>query len=122
MLKGLGCFKFSLCGFSVVALCHGKEDGKDFYAFVAIEPQNYRYFKKRYMPGAMSSFKAFGYELVRGWGTEPPQAVKDNLLVKYGVEFGISETFLNHLAANIEPESTPVGRSYSSMIASAQMS
>lgn len=120
-MKGLGCFKFSTCGFSIVVLCHGKESNRDFYAFVAIEPQNYRYFKRRYLPGELASFKNYGYELVRGWGTEPPQGVKENLLAKYGVEFGISENFLNHLMANIEPETIPLGRSYAGLMTMTQM-
>ncbi len=119
MMKGLGCFKFSLSGFSIVALCQGKENDRDFYSFVAIEPQNYPYFKKRYRPGEMSNFKSFGYELVRGWGTEPSQAVTNTLLSKYGVEFGISENFLNHLASNIDAALHTRSPAYSSVFASA---
>lgn len=112
MSKGLGCFKFSSYGFCVVALCHGRDNGQDFYAFIAIEPQNYRYFKKRYRPGEAASFSAYGFELLRGWGTEPPQAVTEHIRVKHGVEFGISEHFLNRLISNIEPVAGPLGRDY----------
>jgi hypothetical protein len=112
MLKGLGCFKFSTLGFSVVTLCHGKDNGQDFYAFVAIEPQNFRYFKKRYIAGESANFAAYGFELLRGWGTEPPQAVVDMLLAKHGVEFGVSEHFLNRMISNIEPVAMPLGRGY----------
>ncbi len=112
MLTGLGCFKFSPSGFCVVALCHGRDNGRDFYAFIAIEPQNYRYFKNRYRPGELSSFNAYGYELVRGWGTEPPQAVREYMLVKHGVEFGVSENFLNRVAANLEPVAAPLDREF----------
>lgn len=112
MLKGLGCFKFATSGFCVVELCHGVEQGRDFYAFIAIEPQNYRYFKSRYRPGEQSHFSNYGYELVRGWGVEPPQAIKDYMLVKHGVEFGVSENFLNRMIANVEPVAAPLGREY----------
>jgi hypothetical protein len=112
MLKGLGCFKFSTQGFSVVTLCHGKDNGQDFYAFVAIEPQNFRYFKRRYVPGEASSFSAYGFELLRGWGTEPQPAVVDHLSTRHGVEFGVSENFLNRMIANIEPVPMPLGREY----------
>ncbi len=112
MLKGLGCFKFSAHGFSIVALCHGKDQGRDFHAFVAIEPQNYRQFKKRYIPGEGASFSAYGFELLRGWGAEPSQATVDYLLVKHGIEFGVSENFINRVISNIEPVATPLGREY----------
>jgi hypothetical protein len=112
MLKGLGCFKFSTNGFSIVTLCHGKDNGKDFYAFVAIEPQNFRTFKKRYVPGEASNFAAYGFELLRGWGSEPSEAMMDYLLAKHGIEFGISENFINRVIANIDPVPTPLGREY----------
>ena len=112
MMKGLGCFKFSPVGFCIVTLCHGKEEGRDFYAFIAIEPQNFRYFKKRYRPGEMSSFKTFGYELVRGWGTEPDLSVITHLSSRYGIEFSISENFINQMIENMEPIASPLGREY----------
>ncbi len=112
MLKGLGCFKFSTYGFSIVTLCHGKDGGRDFYAFIAIEPQNFRLFKKRYVPGQASSFSAYGFELLRGWGSEPPKAVVDHLLNKHGVEFGVSDNFISRVIANIEPVASPLGREY----------
>ena len=121
MLKGLGCFKFSPSGFCVVTLCHGQDDGRDFYAFIAIEPQNYRYFKKRYRPGETASFSTYGFELVRGWGTEPPQTIRDYLLEKHGVEFGISEHFLNRLIDTLEPVAAPLGREYFTRLASAHI-
>jgi hypothetical protein len=112
MLKGLGCFKFSTSGFCIVELCHGNDSGRDFYVFIAIEPQNYRYFKSRYRPGEHFNFNAFGYELVRGWGKEPPEAIKEYMLVKHGVEFGISDNFLNRMIANVEPTPMPLGREF----------
>lgn len=112
MLKGLGCFKFSSNGFSIVQLVHGKDQGRDFHAFVAIEPQNYRFFKKRYVPGEASSFTAYGFELLRGWGEEPSPNVVDHLLNKHGVEFGVSDNFINRVIANIDPVPTPLGRGY----------
>lgn len=112
MLQGLGCFKFSTYGFCVVRLCQGKTDGKDFFAFVAIEPQNYRYFVKRYRDGELSNFAPYGFELLRGWGTEPPEAVTDYIRNKHGVEFGVSESFLNRMIANIDPAAKPLDREY----------
>jgi hypothetical protein len=112
MLKGLGCFKFSSNGFSIVALCHGKDQGRDFHAFIAIEPYNYRHFKKRYVAGESSNFSGYGFELLRGWGKEPTQATLDFLLSKHGVEFGISEDLLNRMVSNINPVAMPLGREY----------
>ncbi len=112
IMKGLGCFKFSLAGFSIVVLCHGRRDDRDFFAFVAIEPGNYHHFKKRYRAGEFSDFKAYGYELIRGWGTEPSQSVRDTLRSKYGVEFGVSENFLNQLTANIPQERAALRESH----------
>lgn len=117
MLTGLGCFKFSTSGFCVVTLCHGQDQGRDFYAFIAIEPQNFRYFKNRYRPGEDASFNQYGYELVRGWGTEPPAAIREYMLIKHGVEFGVSENFLNRMIANIEPVAAPLGREFFSNLA-----
>jgi hypothetical protein len=122
MLKGLGCFKFSPSGFCVVTLCHGKENGKDFFAFIAIEPQNYRYFQKRYRAGEAATFKPYGFELMRGSGLEPPTAVMDYLRKKHGVEFGVSEDFLNRLITNIDPVASPLGREYYTNLASASNS
>ena len=119
MLKGLGCFKFSTYGFCVVRLCRGKSNGRDFYAFIAIEPQNYRYFLKRYRDGELSSFTPFGFELVRGWGTEPPEAIMEYVRQKHGVEFGVSDNFLNRMIANIEPAPKPLDREYYIGLASA---
>lgn len=122
MLTGLGCFKFATSGFCIVALCQGRDDsGRDFYAFIAIEPQNYRYFKSRYRPGESASFNAYGYELVRGWGAEPPQAIREYMLVKHGVEFGVSENFLNQMIANVEPVPAPLGREFFANMAAAQL-
>ena len=112
MLTGLGCFKFSTSGFCVVTLCHGQENGRDFYAFIAIEPQNYRLFKSRYRPGEMPSFTSYGYELIRGWGVEPPQAIREYMLVKHGVEFGLSDNFLNRMISTVEPVPAPLGREF----------
>ena len=100
MLKGLGCFRYSRHGFCVVTLCHGQTDGRDFYAFVAIEPQNYSHFCRRYQAGQAANFHAYGLELLRGWGQEPPQEVLDHIKRKHGVEFGISEHFLSRLMDN----------------------
>jgi hypothetical protein len=121
MLKGLGCFKFATNGFCIVTLCHGKENGQDFYAFIAIEPHNYRYFQKRYRAGEASSFATYGFELVRGWGTEPPANITQYLLEKHGVEFGVSDQFLNRMIENLDPVVGPLGREYFANLAAAQM-
>lgn len=100
MLKGLGCFGYARHGFCIVTLCRGKTNERDFYAFVAIEPQNYGFFKKRYKDGESSSFSAYGFELLRGWGAEPPAEVLEHMKLKHGIEFGLSEMFLNRLIQN----------------------
>ncbi len=48
MIEGICRFESAQCGFCIVSLCQGKLDENDFYAFVAIEPQDYSYFKKHY--------------------------------------------------------------------------
>ena len=113
MFKGLGCFKFAPHGFCIVALCRGKLNDRDFYAFVAIEPQNYAYFKKRYREGELSNFNAFGFELFRGWGTTPSEPVIEHVRLKHGIEFGVSENFLDQIAANNSAlAAVPVSRSW----------
>jgi hypothetical protein len=112
MQKGLGCFKFSASGLCVVEVCHGKNNGEDFYAIVAIEPQNYRYFKRRYRPGEAMNFRAFGYELIRGPGLEPAPHIIEKLKKVHGVEFGVSEDFLARMIANIDPKPMPLTRDY----------
>jgi hypothetical protein len=118
MLKGLGCFKFSPSGFCIVAVCHGREQGQDFYAVVAIDPENYKYFKKRYVPGEMSSFRTFGHELVRGWGTEPDQAVLDQLAKRHEIGFGVSDSFLTQFATNMESVMSPMRNRPSAFVSS----
>jgi hypothetical protein len=112
MSKGLGCFRFSSLGFCVVEVCHGQENGRDFFVILAIEPQSYRYFKKRYQPGETSNFAGLGYELIRGWGKAPSEDVMEKLAVKHGVEFGVSDNFLNRLIGNFDPLPMPLARLY----------
>jgi hypothetical protein len=112
MKKGLGCFKFSASGFCVVEVCHGRQNDEDFYTVLAIEPENYRYFKKRYRPGESLNLRAFGYELVRGPGKEPAPHIIEKLEKVHGIEFGVSESFLNRMIANLEPKSMPLTRDY----------
>jgi hypothetical protein len=118
MLKGLGCFKFSASGFCIVTVCHGKEQGQDFYAVVAIEPENYKYFKKRYAQVVLSSFRNVGHELVRGWGTQPDQAVLDHLAARHEIGFGVSESFLTQFAANMESVMSPLRSRPSAFVSS----
>lgn len=120
MLKGLGCFRFASNGFCIVVLCHGKEQGRDFYAFIAIEPHNYRYFQKRYRPGEDSTFTAYGFELARGWGKEPPETMTRYMLERHGVEFGVSDHFLSRVIDNLAPVAAPLGRQYFANLAAAQ--
>lgn len=102
MLEGLGCFNFSPSGFCTVAVVTGKENGEDFFAVIAIEPENYKYFKKNYRPGERSSFRTFGHELARGWGERPDQALLDHLAEKYDIGFGVPQGFLSNFAAKLE--------------------
>jgi hypothetical protein len=80
-------------GFKIVKFCCGQMrgffDDKTFYAFVAIEPQNFEYFEKRYEPYKFSDFTVFGEELLRGWGEEPPQDILEHLKRKHDIQFGI---------------------------------
>jgi hypothetical protein len=87
MLEGIGRFGDSRYGFCIIQLCHGKADNRDFYAFVAIEPQNYPFFKKNYRPGVGTNFAAYGRELLRGWGLTPPQDIIDHVSRKHNVDF-----------------------------------
>lgn len=97
MLEGIGRFDHARYGYCIVPLCQGKIQNKDFYAFVAIEPHNYPYFKKHYRQGIASSFDAYGKELLRGWGTMPPEDILDHISRKYNVEFGVDRPFVEHL-------------------------
>ena len=112
MLKGLGCFKHARNGLCVVTLCKGRDHERDFYAFVAIEPQNYGYFKKRYRPGEAQNFSVYGFELMRGWGDAPPQEIIDHIESKHGIEFNVSEHFLDRLANNANAMAAPLSRDW----------
>ena len=112
MLKGLGCFKFAATGFCVVALCHGQESGRDFHAFVAIEPHHFRLFLNRYRAGEMSDFSAYGHELARSWGREPSPAIREYVQVRHGVSFDISEEFFGRMITVLEPQSSPLAQAY----------
>ncbi len=85
-------------GFKIVTFCHGLIGDKPFYAFVAVEPQNFGYFENHYIEDCYSDFSAFGKELLRGWGKTPPESIIDHIKIKHGVEFGVDPAYLLHLA------------------------
>jgi hypothetical protein len=97
MLEGIGRFPHARHGFCVVTLCHGKQDGNLFFAFVAIEPHNYSYFKKSYKRNVASNFSAFGLELLRGQGKQPEPDVVDFVRHKYNIEFNVDRRFIQRL-------------------------
>ncbi len=96
--KGLARFDEARFGFRIVRLCRGRAEGRDFYAFLAIEPHNLEYFERHYQDGLLADFSAFGTELLRGWGEAPPAAIIDHVRDKYGVEFGVDEAYVAMLA------------------------
>ena len=85
-------------GFKIVTFCHGLESGKPFYAFVAVEPQNFGYFKNHYIKDCYSDFSAFGKETLRGWGKTPPDDIIQHIKLKHDVEFGVDPAYVLHLA------------------------
>ncbi len=94
-------------GFKIIKFCQGRSKadfsnpeygGREFYAFVAIEPQNLDYFEEHYRPLSCSDFSAFGDELLRGWGTIPPEDVVRYLAFKHNIEFGIDPAYAAHLS------------------------
>ncbi len=99
MLQGIGRFANARHGFCVVSLCQGKEGGSDFFAFIAIEPHNYNYFRKIYEKGVATDFSAFGQELLRGPGLAPSQDIIDYVRNKYDIEFNIDRRFMERLIA-----------------------
>ncbi len=101
MVEGIGRFDGTQYGFCIVSLCQGKLGDRDFYAFVAVEPQNYPYFKKHYQAqkGRASNFGAYGKELLRGWGCKPPEDVVHHVSRKYDVEFDTQPEFVERLVA-----------------------
>lgn len=99
MLEGIGRFAHARHGFCVVSLCQGKESDQDFFAFVAIEPHNYRYFRKNYERGIAPDFTVFGRELLRGTGTSPSLEVIEYIRNKYGIEFNVDKRFIERLVA-----------------------
>lgn len=98
MGEGLARFDGARFGFRIVRLCRGYAEGKDFYAFVAIEPHNLAYFRQHYQDGVLSDFSVFGVELLRGWGEAPPQAIIDHVQNKYGIEFDVDGAYIESLA------------------------
>jgi hypothetical protein len=101
MIKGVGRFDGTRYGYCIVTLCKGKAEEKDFYAFVAIEPQNYPYFQQRYpeIEGRESDFRPYGKELLRGWGTAPPDDIFEHVSNKYSIEFDVRPEFVERLVA-----------------------
>jgi hypothetical protein len=88
MLEGIGHFDHARYGFCIVHLCHGKLEGRDFFAFVAIEPQNYLFFKKHYRAGINTTgFEAYGRELLRGWGEMPHGDIIKHVSRKHKIDF-----------------------------------
>lgn len=99
MLKAIGRFAEAQFGFCVVVLCHGRLEEQDFFAFVAIEPQNIPHFETHYQPGEHAHFKPFGRELLRGWGAGPSDEITDYVALKYNLEFDVEPDFLQRLIA-----------------------
>ena len=85
-------------GFKLIKFCHGLTDDKPFYAFVAVEPQNFAYFENHYIEDCYSNFSVFGQEILRGWGRTPPSDIIDYIKLKHGIEFGVDKAYLLHLA------------------------
>ena len=108
MLEGIGRFAHARYGFCIVTLCQGKIQDKSFYSFVAVEPQNYSYFRKNYKKGDASHFDAYGQELLRGWGDAPPEDIIEYLRTRHGVEFDVSKQFLERLLAQINTSPFPL--------------
>ena len=102
-------------GFTIVKYCKGVLDGRAFYAFIAIEPQNFPYVTRNYQPFKFSDFSAFGKELLRGWGENPPEDILNFIQYKHNIEFGINPAYLLHLAGLTHAEKTE-GRSRPSTI------
>jgi hypothetical protein len=88
MLEGIGHFDHSRYGFCIIHLCQGKTEGRDFYAFIAIEPQNYMFFKTHYRAGVITTgFEAYGRELLRGWGAAPSKDIIEHVSFKHRIDF-----------------------------------
>ena len=94
-------------GFKIIKFCQGRSKAdfshpefseREFYAFIAIEPQNLQYFEKHYKPLHYSDFSAFGEELLRGWGTMPQEDIVKYLSFKHNIEFNIDPAYAKHLS------------------------
>ncbi len=85
-------------GFKIIVFCHGITEDRPFYAFVAVEPQNFEYFENHYIEDCYSDFFAFGKELLRGWGETPPHDIIQHISFKHGIEFGVDPAYILHLA------------------------
>ncbi len=99
MLEGIGRFAHTRHGLCVVSLCQGKENNENFFAFIAIEPHNYGYFKKTYQKGMANDFTVFGHELLRGPGIFPSDDVIEYVCSKYHIEFNVDRRFMERLVA-----------------------
>lgn len=99
MLEGIGRFDHASHGFCMVPVCQGVLQNKEFYAFVAVEPQNYPYFKKHYRRGQSSNFDVYGQELLRGWGPAPPEDILEFMRRKYKIEFSVEPLFIERMLA-----------------------
>ena len=103
-------------GFKIIKFCQGvsKRDysnpefsEREFFAFIAIEPQNLGYFNEHYKPLKTSDFSAFGDELLRGWGTTPHKDILKFLSFKHNIEFGIDPAYALHLSQLTQQAKSP---------------
>ncbi|MCB1651255.1 MAG: hypothetical protein KDI46_04305 [Alphaproteobacteria bacterium] len=98
---GSACMKKHELTRSIIKLCHGVSEGRDFYAFVAIESQDLPYFNENYCAGAHSRFEPFGVEILRGWGQTPPEGVIEYLRREYGIEFFKDDEMLMKMSRDV---------------------
>ena len=94
-------------GFAIVTLCHGQIrvysnnsfKDRDFYAFTAVEPQEFPFLQPRCEVGSPANFRTEGKELLRGWGAYPPKEVFEFLKTEFNIEFGVERRFVERLVA-----------------------
>lgn len=97
MLEGIGRTPHSRCGFEIVVLCQGRLSGKNFYAFVAVDPEIYSAVRAAYEPFRLSGFDHFGRELRRGWGEYPPPDVIAECAHQHDVIFDPAPNLIDRL-------------------------
>lgn len=79
---------------SVLQLATGLSDGKPFWAYVAMFPTRYKEYYTKVTEGQPVDLTEYGEVLVKGWGEEPPEEIRRQMVDEYGFDDGFEAAIL----------------------------